>query len=602
MALMNNMREYTKTVLIILVLAFVGTIIFDWGMDISGLKTKQGVIGKVNGVEISARQYDEAFARELENYRNRTGSDPPEELLDNLREQVWESLVRDILIQEAIAKNDIGASDQEILFKIYNDPPDFLKNQESFQNEQKQFDMALYQSALNNPSYATQWKPIEDYLRLTLPYEKFQHRLRASVRVTENEVKYDYIKQNLKAKVKYVLVDMKRFESQEIEITDDMIKDYYNNHKDDYQENEKRKIQYVTFSTKATAKDSSDLWNRANDLIQRLRMGSDFADLAEIYSEDPGSKDKGGDLGFFGKGMMVKPFEEAAFAANIGEIVGPVQSNFGLHVIKVEDKRIEKGQEEVKARHILLKFEASQETLNRAREDANYFAEEIKKRPFEEVAAELEKDVQTSEFFEQGNGYIPGLGSNKRASYFIFTKGVGTTGNVDEYYDGYFVFRIADIQKERIQPLDEVRDSIKDILVAENQKSLALELAQNIYEKTQNGQSLEEAAVQDSLEVKETPPFNKSGFVQSIGREPKFIGAAFALKEVGEISQPVEATIGYYILQLVEKDPFDPKQFEAKKELLTQQLLQRKQNQAFADWYKNAKAKADIQDDRFKYY
>ncbi len=602
MAFMQNMREYTKVILVILILAFIGTIIFDWGMNVLGIRSTTGIIGEVNGTEINAKQYDEAFARELQSYRDRTGANPPDSQLDFIRNQVWESLIRDILIQEAIQQKGITANNQEIVYHIFNDPPEFLKSQESFQNEQKQFDMALYQSALSNPSYANQWQPIENYIRFTLPYEKFQQRLQASVRVTDDEIKREYLKKNQKAKVKYIFIETKRFLKDSIEISDDMVEDYYDSHKKEFQEAEKRKIQYVIFSSNATAEDSANVWETANSLIERAKQGEDFAELAEIYSEDTGSKDKGGDLGYFGKGAMVKPFEEAAYSAKTGDIVGPVVSNFGIHIIKVADKRIQEGKEEVKASHILLKYEATQKTINTARDDAVYLAEEAKERPLEEIVTGLSQDIQTTEFFSKGNGFIPGIGLNKRASNFIFSNNPGKVSNAEDFPQGFFVFKISEIQKERIKPLEEVKQAIIDKSTTEKRMTMAGELAQKLYEKTQVGVAFEEIASQDSLEIKETNLFNRTGYVPVVGREAKFIGNAFALEKINDVAKPVEATRGYYLLQLMEKTEFDSTDFNSNKDNLAVQLLQQKQNQAFANWYASVKAKADIKDDREKYY
>lgn len=90
MAVMGKMREYTKVFLYILVFAFIGTIIFDWGMDVTGLKTQNTTIGKVNGKELQAQAFYNAYQQELDNLRQRTGTDPSESQLDFLRNQVWE--------------------------------------------------------------------------------------------------------------------------------------------------------------------------------------------------------------------------------------------------------------------------------------------------------------------------------------------------------------------------------------------------------------------------------------------------------------------------------------------------------------------------------
>ena len=598
MAVMQNMREYTKIILIIVVIAFIGTIIFDWGMDITGLKTRRGTVGEVNGTEITYLRFNEAYARELESYRNRTGSEPSENQLDFIKDQVWESLIRDILIQETFKKKGIAASDEEIIYRIFNAPPEILKNNPNFQNEQKQFDMALYQAALNDPRSVGEWKPVEDYLRVTLPYEELQQRIQATIRITEDEVKREYLKQNQKTKVKYIFISPARFLKINIEIADEMIEKYYKEHSDEFKEEEKRKIQYVLFPLKATSKDSAAQWELAKNLIQRVTEGEDFGELAEIYSEDPGSKDKGGDLGFFGKGAMVKSFEEAAFGAKVGETVGPIQSEFGLHVIKVEEKKTEKGEEKIRARHILLKFEASPNTTEKAREEAYYFVEEALERPFEEIAAEIGLRVDTTKFFQKGSGLIPGFGLNKSASKFIFSNKVGKIGEVEETPQAFFVYKISEIQKQRIKPMDNVKSTIKSKLLSDKRMAMAGDLTQEIYDKTQNGISFEDAAAQDSVGIKETELFTRNGYVSGVGRDAKFVGNAFGLSKPNEVAKPVEGIRGHYILKLMEKDSFNSTDYESKKEIIAQQILQKKQNQVFANWYTNLKAKANIKDYR----
>jgi parvulin-like peptidyl-prolyl isomerase len=603
MAVMQNMREFTKTGLIILVLAFIGTIIFDWGMDFTGLSRKQGVIGEVNGTEIPAVQYERLFAAELDAYRNRTGQDDISETqIQFIRNQVWDNMVRNILVQEAIHEKGIVASDAEIVHRIFNDPPDFLRDQEAFQNENKQFDMARYQAALNDNNLSGQWREIEEYLRATIPGEKLQQHLQSSVRVTDEEIKQEYSKQNQNAEVKYLFFDPNSYRDQTIEISDEQIKSYYEKNKDEYQEEEKRRIQYAMFNTAATAEDSTGQWELANQLIEQVKAGENFGELAEIYSTDEGSKDKGGDLGFFGKGQMVKEFETAAFDAKVGEVVGPIKSRFGLHVIKVEDKRTQNGKEEVKASHILLKFEASVKTKNRARDDANYFVTEAASRPFAEVAKELNAKLDTTAFFARGTGFIPGIGLNVSASNFIFTNSAGKTGNLEEVPQGYLVFNILAIQGERIKPLADVSESIKDKLMADKRKEMAGEAAQKVYEKIQSGTSFDAAATEGGLEIKNSGSFARSGFVQTVGRDPNFIGAAFGLEQVNAVSKPISGTRGYYLLQLTQKGDFDANDFAAKREAVKQQLLSQKQNQVFANWYNSLKSEADIRDYRERFY
>lgn len=111
----------------------------------------------------------------------------------------------------------------------------------------------------------------------------------------------------------------------------------------------------------------------ANELLERIEAGEDFADLAREYSTDPGSGARGGDLDFFGSGVMVGPFEEAAFALEIGEISEPVESDFGFHIIKVTDKRdqFEDYEEEIEQLLIQQQSKSTDEVMAELIENAD---------------------------------------------------------------------------------------------------------------------------------------------------------------------------------------------------------------------------------------
>ncbi len=608
MAVMNKMRSMTSIILYTLILAFIGTIIFSWGMNYTGRSVNTTAVGEVDGVEIDAKQFDAAFARQMDQYRQQAGGEIADAQRTFIRNQVWEAMIRDVLIRKELTENEIVAADAEIVYRLFNDPPEILKTNPSFLNEQKQFDMAIYQAAINDPSLAEQWAPIESYLRDNLPFEKFQQRLLATVRITEEEIMREYLKNNQNAKVQYIFVDPKVFSSEDIKIEDASVEEYYNQHQEDYKQSEQRAIEYVLLSTKATALDSVNTEAEANRLLQRAKDGEDFAEIAETYSEDQGSRDKGGDLGYFGKGAMVKSFEEAAFAAAIGDVVGPVESQFGLHIIKIEDKRLskkdEKGKrnEEVKARHILLKYEASRKTLNRIRDDADYLADKATSGSFEELAKETDGTIKKSGLFTKGSGFVPGLGLNTRISNFVFRGRVGDVGPVEETNDGLIVFKVAEIQSDKIKTLDEVRLLITNKLTSEAQMDKAGDLAQKIYTEVQGGVDFEKIAEQDSVDTVETDPFNRAGFVTSVGRDPGFIGAAFSLQKVGDISSPVKGTRGYYILKLLEKSEFISQDFLVKRLQVETTLKQRKENEAFSNWYAGAKARAEVKDYRDSFY
>ena len=598
MALMNRMRENTKTILMILVFAFILTIIIDWGMG--GFKSQQpkGVIATVNDQEISYEEFYNRYQQELASYREQSGSEAEGYQLQQIENKVYENLLQQRLLAKVTHKMHLEPTDAAIVEELYNNPPDILRNNEAFLDSAGTFDLKKYKAALENPS--ANWGPVEDYVRLVLPMQDLDNLIRASALATDDDAKLQYMKSNQKAKVHYLLYNAASFTKFTPEPKEEEIKSYYDKQSEkEFHEIEKRKIDYVLLEVKATKADSEATITQASEILSEAKSGGNFTELAELYSKDPGSAKNGGDLGYFKKGSMVKPFEDAAFAANAGEIVGPVQTQFGLHIIKVEDKKQEKGELQVKARHILLKFEPSPATRETLRDEANYIAEAAKEGNLASVAKAEGSTVQQSPLFGLED-VIPGIGMERRINRFVFRSEKGKVSDVFYLDKGFVVLSVIEIVPEHTKPLTEVRAQIVTILKNQKRLELAKSRCQAAYEKIKAGGSLEDVAGQDSLTIQQTDYFTMSGYVPNVGRESRFVGAAFGL-EMGQFAPPVESSRGYYLLQLVDKTPFNEQEFTQQKESLKRQVLQSKQQAMFGLWYKALKDEAKIKDYRSDY-
>jgi parvulin-like peptidyl-prolyl isomerase len=436
-------------------------------------------------------------------------------------------------------------------------------------------------------------------------------------------VRDDYVKRNQKAMVRYVLFNPENYRPKagaangQIPIEKSAAEKYYKEHEQDFKDAEKRKIDYIIFSNKATPADSDSVRSLANQILQRAKSGEDFAALAQTYSEDESNRDKGGDLGFFKRGAMVKPFEDAAFGGNPGDIIGPVQTTFGLHIIKVVARKFEepvdankdkkkkgekeKGEETVQASHVLLKFQPSRRTIDAARDSANYFASAAKESGWETALKNENLAGQTSPPFAKGSGFVPGVGMKPSVSNYIFRSEVGTISEMFEVPQGFMVLRVAEIQKERVKPLEEVQAQIENILRTEKLKDMAFEAAKAARHKLNGSMTLEDLAAQDSLEIKTPEAFTRSGFISGIGRDPDFIGTAFSL-QLNQISPAVKGTRGAFLIQLMSLEPINEADYQEKKETIRSQLVDRARQNAFLQWYADLKEKASIKDFRDLYF
>ncbi|MDH7514356.1 MAG: peptidylprolyl isomerase [Bacteroidota bacterium] len=331
--------------------------------------------------------------------------------------------------------------------------------------------------------------------------------------------------------------------------------------------------------------------------LAQARAGSDFGELAARLSEEPGSAERKGYLGWFGKGRMVKEFEEAAMNAKVGEIVGPVKTNFGYHIIKVTGKSAL----ELKLAEIRMTLKASSKTLNAIREDAESFRYFAGETSFEQEAAKRKLEIQeTPEFsIQYGSSYIPNIGTNPALLKFTFENSVGTMSDVYRGVNGYVVAVVSEIIPEGYKPLESVKEQIKPQVVYERQMQKTLTIARRA---AKPGATLEQiAASNPALRVEFTDMFTPQAGAKNIGRDDAFIGKILALPQ-GKRSEPFRGLRGVYVIEVVNKSPFDETAYKVKKDQLRQEIIQQLQNEFIQTWLEEMRERIDVVDNRDRWF
>jgi peptidyl-prolyl cis-trans isomerase D len=341
----------------------------------------------------------------------------------------------------------------------------------------------------------------------------------------------------------------------------------------------------------------AEVMKKAKDLIARAKKGEDFATLAKMYSQEPGAANSGGDLGWFGKGRMVKPFEDAAMKGKPGEIIGPVKTQFGIHVIKIEGR----DNRELKISDINLSLKASTQTKDAAFQNAQDFAYVAKNGNFEKDADGLKLAVQETPQFQKG-GFIPGIGFNEGISKFAFSNDHNALSEAYPVSGGYAVFKVSEVKKEGVRPFEEVKESLKGRVLRKKKFAMVREIvAKQRAGLNDNSNLLTLKTPDGKITADTTGEFSPGGGIFTIGRDVAFIGTAEAIAP-GKISQPVEGLRGCYLIKVLSRTPFDTAAFAAQKAMLTQQVLQEKKQRLMADWMEKLKEKADIVDNRDMFF
>ncbi|MCH7819871.1 MAG: SurA N-terminal domain-containing protein [Candidatus Marinimicrobia bacterium] len=606
MGLMGTLREGNRVILWILLITFVGSLAIGGvlgGADILDIITGRSkyidAVAIVNGESIKSEDYFNFVNLRYDQVRSQGDGEITDAVRVQVGNEVWNELITEKLIMQEIDKRNIRATDEEVVWHMTENPPSYFRQDTIFQTNGK-FDMNKYRQALSNPGY--NWRIYEDDIRRSLPRQKIINLLASTIRVSKEDVRQYYKRNKLRYYIRYVTVDNSLFlKDSTISISQSEIEEFYNASLENYKKEPERIMSYAWFSKLPSAEDTAMVMKEALGLKARAESGIGFAELAKAYSDGP-SASEGGNLGYFGRGVMVKTFEDAVFGAKIGDIVAPVLTEFGVHVIYIKNKRTsDKGVEEIEASHILLELRAGPNTLSNSRSIAKLFAYDANEMEFEAAAEENDAIVQKTDPIKNSDINLGNVGPLTEAVIFAFTSEEGDVSEVLENESGYYVFRLDVINEASIQQLEEVSPLIKKTLEFKKRNEKALAYAQELYGKALlSNMSLEYIVELDSkLSIKTSPPFYLNSNIPGLGKSGELAGR-LSIMEPGNLTRPILITSKVVIAQLVSKDKFIKPAFKILYQELQQQLLVAQQNTIFSDWIEDLKGNAEIIDLRNK--
>jgi parvulin-like peptidyl-prolyl isomerase len=594
--MMKTMRKMTHSILWIVIAAFVGTIVFAWGMQFTSRKSKQGVIAVVNGKDIPIQSFQYLYESKLKEAEKKE-EEVTDQVTKNLRDQTWTELVDQTLLSQEVKKRDIVVTNKELYEFMKRFPPREIMQSEVFQTN-GQFDYNKYRQALADQRVP--WGQIEDYVRSQLLIAKLQETIIGAVRINDQEVYRKYVDDTQKARVNYIFIPAKEFSTSEIQISPTETEKYFKKNSDKFKMEERAVIRFVVLPKNPSKDDEEKTRARILEIRDLITRGEDFAEMAKEYSEDPTTRKNGGDLGWLKKGTTQKPFDEALFALKPGEISEPVKTEQGWHLIKVLEKKKTKGEEEFHASYIFLKIELSEETLNKIKNQIDEFVLKARKVGFDIAASDEKLAVKESGLFVKGS-FISQLGLSEEVNQFVFENKPGKISDPIESQFSYYVVQIKERKPSGIPSLSEAEPLVKNELLKQKLGELAYQKGMRIYEEIRKGKDFKKVAEEFKEKVMDSGEFTRNSFVPGIGQDPEFIGSAFALSQ-NQVSPPVKTTQGAYLLQLVSKSAVNDSTFQVHSDSLKLELLRRKQSDFYTQWFQNLKKNSRIEDFRNQYY
>ena len=614
MALMTTMRNrmhiFLWAILILFLLSIsIGGLVGGANIidQLFGRVDPATAIGVVNGQKIPPDEFSRAVSARLEQIRD-SGRDLTDRDFEQSRNQVWDDYIRDILIYQSIDELDITVSDVEVLYHLQNIPPPFLVSDLAFQTD-GQFDQEKYDQAINNP-VGNEWGQIEQFMKSTyLPNIKLQEMINADVMITEADIWSSYIKQYVNYTIDGIHVTTNSVQDDVSDPTEDELFEEYTRRIDDFKREETRTLEVAAWEKKPSVEDTNRVLSNCSAIMDQLNTGSDFGELANIHTEDPGNQvspdsGRGGNLGWFSRGQMVKPFEDAAFVASAGDIVGPVLSRFGYHIIKVNDQRTTDDKEELNASHILLKINMGPNTRDALKRKSTLFSYDASDPTIGFAAAIDSHQVETkkSANITAGSSALRNFGPFRNAVRFAFDSQLDDISDPLENERYFIVARLDSILPEGTRSFEEVEGQIKNSLNQDHRLTAAKVLAVQLREQFDHGTTFQE--IKDNNYNVDLVSGDTKLLIRSfniLGRSNFLVGALLKAR-TGDVIGPIKTTRGYGIVKVVDVSAIDSSDFEMKRDVIYKNIRSQNQSENFQNWYQNLRDQAEIVDNRKFYF
>jgi len=605
-----------KIILWGLVAAFVGTIFLVWGYgDAKG----QAPVAKVGDYVITKGDYQLRYDRMLRQMEGKLTRDMIKSL--NLDKRILNQMVAEKLVLITARETGFIVSDKEVEDSIANNP-DFQTNGVFDKHKY----LAILRGSRMNPG------EFENTLRDDITVKKLVQFVGDMVQVTEDEIVDEYNRKNGKVKIAYLAIadsdqaaavnvaekQIKEYfeknkqafmrpEGREIEslfsdpgnmvktvdVPSSEIKDYYESHIDDYRQEEKVGASHILIKVPqgATPDEEKKLREKAEGILEEIRNGADFAVTAKKHSDGP-SAVKGGELGEFGRGTMIKEFEEALFKLKPGEVSDIVKTEFGFHIIKMEShkKAFQKKLEDVKneIRKILAKSEA-EEIARKKLNDA--VRGDKKTADWKEIAAGngftyLKRTVYRGEPVE------PGVDLSKLVNR-AFDMRPGSSTTAIKAGKGFYAIRLIQKVPPKQKTLAEVKDKIIKRIRSEEGARLAREKALAILSKLEEGSTtIAKEAKKLGVKSVETEPFTIEDTSKEAASIPHDLRqAAFMIKR-GD-AERIYSSGKHYVFKVVDRQEADPGAYKDARGEIRKKLLLNKRTQVVEDWQNSLRRKAE---------
>ncbi len=582
------------------------------------------VLARVGDREITVGEFRIAYLRQLQNFRTQSSGEITTEILQSMGidRQILQQMIDEYAaLQEAerlgVTINDAEVRERIVSFPVFQRDGQFIGEQAYVQMLRlqtppltpTQFEADIRQSLMQERLIAalTDWVTVPDtdlwreHIRrnekvrvdtITFSADDFREGVEATDEdvvelFSQNSIAYTVPE---KRRLRFVLIDVPALQESFVPSDADVLA-YYENNLDRYTDELALRASHILLRTDGS--DPAEVQTRAEAIVAEARDGADFAELARQYSEDEGTKEIGGDLGPVAPGQMVPEFEGAAFALEQGEISDPVQSVFGIHIIKATERTGGASQLLDAVRASIIDLLKQESATAQASALAQAMAAEIT------TAADLDTAARRRGLEPQESGFaapgepILGLGFSSAVSDQAFQLEQGQVAGPIQTTTGPAFVTVVAIQDPYVPPLDEVEARVRDDVIRRKAFVAAQERAAAVSAILQAAEDFTATREVEGLEVNTGDFIARGEAVPGVGLNTSVEAAVFSLA-AGETSTPVLTGNSAVIVHVLERQEATESDFEAVRETLRSEITSQRQNQFFAAYMEQAKARITV--------
>ena len=386
---------------------------------------------------------------------------------------------------------------------------------------------------------------------------------------------------------RYALLDLGKLRTK-TNVSEDELRAYYTSHIDEYRVENRVNVDHILFKTVGkTDAEVAEIRKTAEGILTQAKHGANFEDLAKKYSEDDGTKEKGGALGWIVEGQTVPEFQQAAFSLPKGAISDLVKTQYGFHIIKVLDRETAHTKSFEEVRDPIRQQVLDQKVTAEASDISSQMAGAVRqsdRQSLDDLAKKFSLELGVTAPAGVSEALLP-LGDAPELHSALFSLRPGELGQPIEINSGYVILTPKDIQPAHQGTLAEVRDKALADYQKEKSTDLARSRAEELSRRSQAGEDFDKLAKSLGLAPKTSDSVARAGSIPDIG-SAKEISAAFAMR-VGQVSSPEQSGGDWFVYRLVSHDEPNPADLPTQSKDIEQQLLQSKQSAAF-EAFRNA--------------